>query len=60
MVLTNLAPSELVSKRLKLLDGNQLAVVRYSSKHNPFHGRVNNDAEINKAKVIWAREWTRQ
>jgi hypothetical protein len=45
-----------VEENLKQLPGNQLAIVRYSSLHNPFNEWVYNSAEIDTSKVIWARE----
>jgi hypothetical protein len=42
--------------RLKQLPGGQLAIVRYSSAHNPFDEWVYNAADIDASKVIWARE----
>jgi len=38
------------------LPGKQLAIVRYSSRHNPFNEWVYNSAEIESSKVVWARE----
>ena len=45
-----------VEESLRQLPGNQLAIVRYSSLHNPFNEWVYNSAEIDTSKVIWARE----
>jgi hypothetical protein len=45
-----------VEENLRQLPGNQLAIVRYSSQHNPFNEWVYNSAEIDSSKVIWARE----
>jgi hypothetical protein len=41
---------------LEQLPGKQLALVRYSSRHNPYNEWVYNSAEIEDSKVIWARE----
>jgi hypothetical protein len=45
-----------VEESLRQLPGNQLAIVRYSSLHNPFNEWVYNSADIDNSKVIWARE----
>jgi hypothetical protein len=45
-----------VEESLRRLPGNQLAIVRYSSRHNPFNEWVYNSAEIDTSKIIWARE----
>ncbi len=45
-----------VEESLRQLPGNQLAIVRYSSLHNPFNEWVYNSAEIDTSKIIWARE----
>jgi hypothetical protein len=45
-----------VARTLENLPGKQLALVRYSPKHNPQDEWVYNAAEIDNAKVIWARD----
>jgi len=41
---------------LDQLPGKQLAIIRYSSMHNPFDEWVYNAADIDGSKVVWARE----
>jgi hypothetical protein len=41
---------------LDRLPHEQLVIVRYSAKHNPFEEWVYNAADIDGSKVIWARE----
>ena len=45
-----------VESALAGLPGRHLAIVRYSAEHNPLDEWVYNAADIDKAKVIWARE----
>jgi hypothetical protein len=45
-----------VEESLRQLSGNQLAIVHYSSLHNPFNEWVYNSADIDSSKIIWARE----
>jgi hypothetical protein len=45
-----------IASRLAGYPGKQLAVVRYAPSHVPFDDWVYNPADINRAKVIWARE----
>jgi hypothetical protein len=45
-----------IEARLEQLSGKQLAIVRYSPDHNPFDEWVYNAPDIDRSKVIWARE----
>jgi hypothetical protein len=46
-----------ISRQLQVLAGKQLVIVRYSqTKHNVHDEWVYNDADIDQAKIVWARE----
>jgi hypothetical protein len=45
-----------IESKLDELPGEQLVLVRYSSKHDPLDTWVYNAADIDGSKVIWARE----
>ena len=46
----------LVVSELEAYPGPQLAIVRYTPDHAPFDDWVYNAADIDKSKVVWARE----
>jgi hypothetical protein len=41
---------------LAKLPGNQLVIVHYGQKHDPFPDWVYNDADIDHSRIIWARD----
>jgi len=45
-----------IAERLKQEPGRQLAIVRYARGHNFFEEWVYNEASIDGAAVVWARE----
>jgi hypothetical protein len=45
-----------VETQLAALPGDHLVLVRYSKNHNPGEEYVYNDADIDHAKTVWARE----
>lgn len=45
-----------IMEQLKTTDGKHLIMVHYEANHNPHHEWVYNRADIDSAKVVWARE----
>jgi hypothetical protein len=43
-------------RKLQQLEGKQLVIVRYKPGRDPFEEWVYNEADIDAAKVVWARE----
>jgi hypothetical protein len=48
------------ARRLEGYPGRQLAVVRYSAVHSVFDDWVYNAADIDRSRVVWAREMDRR
>jgi hypothetical protein len=44
------------SAQLKATPGDHLVMVRYSNEHNPLAEWVYNNADIDHAKIVWARD----
>ena len=49
-------PRTQVQHDFEKLSGGQLAIVRYAPGHDPMREWVYNDADIDAAKVVWARD----
>lgn len=49
-------PRARVLAALEAIPGQQLAIVRYSPEHAPFDDWVYNAADIDRSRVVWARE----
>jgi len=45
-----------IERGLEQIPGGQLAIVRYSSSHDPIDEWVYNAADIDQSKIIWARD----
>ena len=45
-----------LQRKLEGLAGNHLVIVRYNPERNLFYEWVYNEADIDRAKVVWARE----
>ena len=45
-----------IESQLEAMPGRQLAIVRYKPSHNHFEEWVYNEASIDQARVVWARE----
>jgi hypothetical protein len=49
-------PRQRIAAQLEAMPGADLIVVRYSNHHNPSSEWVYNAADIDHAKIVWARE----
>ena len=47
---------EEIVERLEAVGGQHLVIVRYSARHQPFREFVFNDADIDRAPIVWARD----
>jgi hypothetical protein len=46
----------LIKEQLETLPGKQLVIVHYNDNHEPFAEWVYNDADVDKSKIVWARQ----
>lgn len=53
------APGTRILAQLKRAEGRHLVIVRYGPRHSPHSEWVYNEADIDGAKVVWAREMDR-
>jgi hypothetical protein len=49
-----------IQTQLEHLPGSHLVIVRYEPNHEPFREWVYNDADIDGAKIVWARDMGNQ
>jgi hypothetical protein len=49
-------PRAAISSDLSKIPGNHLVIVHYKPQHEPFPDWVYNDADIDHARVVWARD----
>jgi hypothetical protein len=49
-------PYQNIVRQLTALPGRQLVLVRYAPNHDPFQEWVYNRADIDSARIVWARE----
>jgi len=54
--LSSMEDRQRIATRLQSMPGTNLIIVRYSSQHNSLGEWVYNAADINHAKIVWARE----
>ncbi len=47
---------KIIQRELQAIPGKQLVIVHYDTNHNPHDDWINNRADIDASRVVWARD----